>query len=70
MTSIFTLPSLPAALVAERDGRWFALQAPWQCAWAGRRPIPRPLAPEPVNIHPNSPLALLSDIPGVARGER
>lgn len=67
MTSIFTLASLPNALVAERDGHWHALQAPWQAAWASRRAIPRPLAPEPVSIHPNSPLALLSDIPDIAR---
>lgn len=66
--TIYTLPNLPAALIAESGGRWYALQAPWQCAWVNKREIPRPRNPEPVKIYTCSPLAVLSDIPSIVGG--
>lgn len=66
LTTIYAIPVAPTALVAERDGRWYTLQAPWQSAWAMRQEIRRPLSVSQVSVHRNSPLALLSDIPSIA----
>lgn len=67
MTALYTHNMMPTALVAECDGRWYRLCAPWETAWASRMEIPPPLPNliDKANLHRNSPLVRLSDIPHV-----